>query len=94
VLLQDGVFDVGFRSFNVRAWPRRSTFLRLHSVRVQLLDFGIAKLITEGEAKESALTQFGGVHSHRITRARSRSAASRLRLRATCIRSAWFCTSC
>jgi len=27
---------------------------------VQLLDFGIAKLISEGEAKESALTQFGG----------------------------------
>ncbi len=26
----------------------------------QLLDFGIAKLISEGEAKESALTQFGG----------------------------------
>src|SRR5260370_35526263 len=27
---------------------------------VQLLDFGIAKLLTDGEAKETALTQFGG----------------------------------
>src|ERR1700683_4151220 len=28
--------------------------------RVQLLDFGIAKLLTEGEAKETELTQLGG----------------------------------
>jgi serine/threonine protein kinase len=37
-----------------------SNILVMATGHVQLLDFGIAKLLTDGEAKETALTQIGG----------------------------------
>lgn len=40
--------------------PKPSNMLVTPEGQVQLLDFGIAKLISEGEAQETQLTQLGG----------------------------------
>jgi eukaryotic-like serine/threonine-protein kinase len=52
-----------------------SNILVTEAGQVQLLDFGIAKLLSEGEAKETELTQLGGRSLHPAMRPPSRSRA-------------------